>query len=185
MVNGWRRSQQAESNRIESNRHSWEVRSDSLGPNLSQSRPHSSDDRPRGLSGTCQSLSRDLSLEELGTRLQSGTQPWTFPSQANVQAIAISLPSSRVQRRIIRPVAATNLHNSKGTLHAYCVNTNEQRMRPVSCGRTRMHVVRVVRSFKVRLIRHPREIRFYRFSVTAMHSMIYLVSFAGKEKLLW
>lgn len=48
-----------------------------------------------------------------------------------------------------------------------------------------MHVVRVVRSFKVRLIRHPREIRFYRFSVTAMHSMIYLVSFAGKEKLLW
>lgn len=74
------------SNRIKSNRHSWEVRNDSLGPNLSQSRLASSDDRPKGPSGTCQSLFGDFRQprSNLASRARTMLDQW--------RAIVISLP---------------------------------------------------------------------------------------------
>lgn len=86
--------------RIESNRHSWELRNDSPGPNLSQSRSRSSDDRPRGPSWTCQSLSRDFSLQELA---RSEVAEWhvaldvSYLGERPGLAIVISLPLGRAR----------------------------------------------------------------------------------------
>ena len=57
------------------------------------------------------------------------------------------------------------------------------RGRASECGRTRMCVARVVGSFKVRPVRHPREIRFYRSSLTVRDActVIYRVSSTRKE----